>query len=111
MGPMRQAISLAVVVLVALGVGAAPAMAAGTITTVAGPGTLGTSGDGGPATQAYIGSDVGVTALPDGGYLIAHQAAPAVRRVMPDGTITTIAGNGTAGFSGDRGPATSAELN
>src|SRR4051812_67721 len=99
MGPMRQAISLAVVVLVALGVGAVPAMAAGTITTVAGPGTIGTPGDGGPAPGAYIGSDVGVTALPDGGSLIAHQSAPAVRHVAADGTITTIAGNGTAGYS------------
>src|SRR3954454_21496858 len=107
---MRHAMSFIVPALVALGIAAGPALAAGTITTVAGTGTIGTSGDGGPATQAYIGSDVGVTALPDGSYLIAHQASPSVRRVMPDGTITTIAGNGTAGYTGDGGPATSAQL-
>src|SRR4051812_17938987 len=88
----------------------APALAAGNITTVAGPGVAGTSGDGGPATEAYIGSDVGVTALPDGSWLIAHQANAAIRRVAPDGTITTIAGNNPPGYSGDGGPATSASL-
>src|SRR3954454_19850698 len=107
---MRHAMSFIVPALVALGIAAGPALAAGTITTVAGPGTVGTSGDGGPATGAYIGSDVGVTALPDGSYLIAHQAAAAVRRVAPDGTITTIAGNGTPGVSGDGQAATFAQL-
>src|SRR4051794_26317862 len=110
MALMRQALSLAASALVALTLGAVPALAAGTITTIAGPGTFGTPGDGGPASQAYIGSDVGVTALADGGYLIAHQSAPAVRRVAPDGTITTLAGTGTAGYSGDGGPATAAQL-
>lgn len=107
---MRHRIPIAVTALF-VALGAAPALGAGTITTVAGPGVRGTSGDGGPATQAYIGADVGVTALPDGSYLIAHQDSPAVRRVFPDGTITTIAGNGTAGYSGDGGPATAATLN
>src|SRR3954468_3048008 len=110
MALMRQALSLAVSLLVVLALGAGSAMAAGTITTIAGPGTIGTSGDGGPASQAYIGSDDGVTALPDGSYLIAQQASAAVRRVLPDGTITTIAGNGNPGYSGDGGPATSAQL-
>jgi hypothetical protein len=107
---MRQPLALVVSVLVALAVGAATASAAGTITTVAGPGTAGTSGDGGPATQAYMAADVGVTALADGSFLVAHQAAAAVRHVSPDGTITTIAGNGTPGYSGDGGPATQAQL-
>src|SRR3954449_5844157 len=107
---MRQRAIIASAAAAALALGAAPAFGAGTISTVAGPGVSGTSGDGGPATQAYIGSDVGVTALPDGSYLIAHQAAAAVRRVLPDGTITTVAGNGVAAYSGDGGPATSASL-
>src|SRR4051794_32569012 len=106
---MRQVLSLASA-LVALALTAASAQAAGTITTIAGPGTIGTSGDGGPASQAYVGVAVGLTALPDGGYLIVHQSSPAVRRVFPDGTITTIAGNGVQGYSGDTGPATSAML-
>src|SRR4051794_13918374 len=110
MASMRHAMSFVVPALVALGIAAGPALAAGTITTIAGPGTVGTSGDGGPASQAYIGSDVGVTALPDGSYLIAHQASAAVRHVAPDGTITTLAGNGTPGYSGDGGPATAAQL-
>src|SRR3954451_4654816 len=107
---MRQRALIATAVASVLALAAAPAFGAGTITTVAGPGVSGTPGDGGPATGAFIGSDVGVTALPDGGYLIAHQAAAAVRRVLPNGTILTVAGNGTAGYSGDGGPATSATL-
>src|SRR3954447_3460622 len=108
---MRHLSLPAAVVALGLALGAAPAFGAGTITTVAGPGVVGTPGDGGPATQAYIGSPVGVTALPDGSYLIAHQADAAVRRVFPDGTITTVAGGNTPGYAGDGGPATSASFN
>ena len=50
----------------------------------------------------------GVVALPDGGFLIADSNNQRVRRVSPAGTITTVAGTGTQGFSGDGGPATSA---
>jgi hypothetical protein len=108
---MRQRSLIASAAALALALGAAaPAFGAGTITTVAGPGVAGTSGDGGPATQAYIGSAVGVAAMADGSYLVAHQASPAVRRVLPDGTIIAVAGNGTAGYSGDGGPATAASL-
>jgi hypothetical protein len=48
--------------------------------------------------------------MPDGGFLIADTDNHRVRRVWPDGTITTVAGTGTAGFSGDGGPPTAAEL-
>jgi hypothetical protein len=75
----------------------------GTITTIAGTGTHGFSGDGGPATAAQLALPTGVAATADGGLLIADQNNERVRRVSPDGTITTIAGTGTAGFSGDGG--------
>jgi hypothetical protein len=108
---MRQHALIISAAALALALGAAPpAFGAGTIATVAGPGVSGTSGDGGPATQAFMQSTVGVTGLADGSYLIAHQGAPAIRHVLPDGIITTVAGNGTAGYSGDGGPATSASL-
>lgn len=82
----------------------------GTITTVAGTGTQGYSGDGGPATQAQLYVPLGLVATPDGGFLIADKANHAVRWVGSGGTITTVAGTGTVGFSGDGGRATSAQL-
>jgi NHL repeat len=84
---------------------------AGTITTVAGTGTAGFSGDGGPATAAELRNPDWVAATADGGFLIADTGNERVRRVSPAGTITTVAGTGTAGFSGDGGPATAAQLN
>lgn len=84
------------------------------ISTVAGDGSAGAPGavgDGGPASQAQISVPVSVKVLPDGGYLIFHQGGSLVRRVLPDGTITTVAGNGTAAYTGDGGPATSASMN
>ncbi len=82
----------------------------GTISTVAGTGTQGFSGDGGPATQARLNSPVGVEFAPDGSFVISDQFNHRVRRVSPNGTITTIAGTGVQGFSGDGGLATAAEL-
>ena len=84
--------------------------ATGIITTVAGTGTPSYSGDGGPATAAGLYAPSGVAAMPDGGFLIADTGNSRVRRVSPDGTITTVAGTGTPGFSGDGGPATAAQL-
>src|SRR5215472_11428842 len=84
---------------------------AGIITTVAGNGTFGSpSGDGGPATQANLVAPLGVTVMPDGGYLIADARTASTRRVSPTGTITTVAGTGTRGYGGDGGPATVAQL-
>ena len=80
----------------------------GTITTVAGT-SEGDSGDGGPATAAQLDNPNGVAATADGGLLIASMHNFRVRRVAPDGTITTVAGT-TAGLSGDGGPATGAQL-
>jgi PKD repeat protein len=84
---------------------------AGTITTVAGNGTAGFSGDGGPATAAQLNGLISVALDPAGNLYIADRFNHRVRKVSPAGTITTVAGNGTAGFSGDGGPAGSAQLN
>ncbi len=84
--------------------------AAGTITTVAGS-TRGYSGDFGPATAAQLSEPAGVAATRDGGFLVADEADYVVRKVRPDGTISTVAGLGMQfGFSGDGGAATSAKL-
>ncbi|HXM41748.1 MAG TPA: hypothetical protein VN924_10870 [Bryobacteraceae bacterium] len=82
-----------------------------TITTVAGNGSAGYSGDGGPATNAELNGPRGVTEDLFGNLYIAEFYGQRVRKVTPGGTITTFAGNGIQGFSGDGGPATSAELN
>ena len=82
----------------------------GTITTVAGNGLTGFTGDGGPATAASFSWVNDVEALPGGGFLVAEGHGGRVRRVGSDGLISTIAGTGFQGFSGDGGPATSARL-
>ena len=83
--------------------------AEGTITTVAGSGDEGFSGDGGPATEA--GLDPRAVAVDGAGNLyIADHRNRRVRRVDAEGTITTVAGSGDEGFSGDGGPATEAGL-
>jgi hypothetical protein len=82
-----------------------------TIQTVAGNGIAGSSGDGGPATSAELNGPRGVTEDIYGNLYIAEFYGQRVRKVTPTGTITTLAGNGTQGYSGDGGPATSAELN
>jgi hypothetical protein len=88
-------------------VSAAPA-ATNNIYTVAGGG--GSLGDGGQAVAVQLSGPTGVAEMPDGGYLIADFLAHRVRRVAPNGVITTVAGTGAAGFSGDNGPATAAQL-
>lgn len=81
----------------------------GTITTVAGSGQLAFDGDGGPAVAAGLNAS-GVASTPDGGFVIADTLNHRVRRVGPDGRISTLAGNGTEGDEGDGGPATAAEF-
>ena len=81
------------------------------ITAVAGTGTNGYSGDGGPATSAKLNVPWSVTADSAGDLFIADQGNARIRRVdAKTGVITTVAGDGSAGFSGDGGPAASAEL-
>ena len=91
----------------------------GTITTVAGSGTYGSSGDGGPAISAQLGLMGGLAVDPAGNLYISETIfdddsgsvlSARVRMVSPDGTIRTIAGGGTSGYSGDGGPAASAQL-
>jgi len=81
----------------------------GVITTVAGNGTQGFSGDNGPATSAQLYDVCGVAIDSVGNLYIADGNGNRVRKVS-NGVITTVAGNGVAGFSGDNGPATSAQL-
>ncbi|HEY1525244.1 MAG TPA: Ig-like domain-containing protein [Candidatus Angelobacter sp.] len=83
----------------------------GIITTVAGNGTAGTNGDGGPATAASL-NGPGMTLVDGSGNLFIADLSNRIRRVDAlNGVITTIAGNGVAGFSGDGGPAFAAQLN
>lgn len=82
----------------------------GTIQRLAGTGREGTSADGGSATRAALRAPRSVTVLDDGSVLIADADDHRVRRVAPDGTITTFAGTGAAGTSGDGGLATAAAL-
>ncbi len=80
----------------------------GIIRTIAGTGAFGFSGDGGPATAAQVGLTLALATDTHGNlYLSADNR---IRRIAADGVITTIAGTGTFGFSGDGGPATHARI-
>jgi trimeric autotransporter adhesin len=83
----------------------------GIITTVAGSGSGSYSGDGGPATQAGIDGPYGVSVDSAGNIYFADSGDDRIRMVTSGGMITTIAGNGSPGFSGDGGPAKDATLN
>ncbi len=91
---------------------ALPASAAEwTIATLAGTGTAGFNGDGGPATRAELDDPFGVVRGPDGAIWFCEYNAPRIRRIAPDGTLSTYAGNGQRGCSGDGGPAATATFN
>jgi streptogramin lyase len=81
------------------------------IVNVAGTGEAGYSGDGGPAVAARLSNPGGITRGPDGGLYICDTSNHVIRRVAPDGTISTVAGTGRAGYAGDGGVARLAELN
>ena len=93
-------------------VGFASPLAAQTIATVAGTGKPENNGDGGPALKTNISQPFGVEFGPDGALYVCEVGHHRVRRVdLNSGEITTVAGNGTEGYSGDGGPATKAALN
>ena len=83
----------------------------GTIATVAGSGIGGFSGDGGPATQARLGTPRALARDPVGNLYIGDTFNNRIRKVTPLGTITTIAGTGTAGSGCDGGPAAATSVN
>jgi streptogramin lyase len=81
------------------------------IRTVVGTGQRGYSGDGGPASHAQVNNPYGIAIGPDDALYICDTDNHAVRRVSRDGTISTVAGNGKRGYSGDGQKATAASLN
>ena len=78
---------------------------AGTITTVAGTGICGFSGDGGPATRAKLSYPTGLAIDPKGEIFFSDSENSRIRRIDPNGTITTVAGKGKVGYCGDGGSA------
>ncbi len=82
----------------------------GTIETIAGTGVAGDSGDGGPATEARLSFPFGVAVDANGNVYVADTVNHRVRRIGTDGTIKTVAGTGAAGYAGDDGAATAAQL-
>ncbi|ONH57740.1 serine/threonine protein kinase [Frankia sp. CcI49] len=83
----------------------------GTISTIAGTGVAGYSGDGGPATAAQLKSAEKLAVAPDGSIYVADYENHRIRKIGTDGIITTIAGTGVDGYSGEGGLATAATLN
>src|SRR4029079_5051637 len=86
----------------------------GGVATVAGQagrsGTPTAVGDGGPATSATLDLPLVVSALADGGVLVADAQHYRIRRVLPDGTIRTVVGTGVAGYDGPGAPVASARI-
>jgi streptogramin lyase len=101
------AAQLAFCVLVAV---ACSARAQG-VQTTAGTGVKGFSGDGGPAADAQLNNPYAVARGPDGYLYICDVDNQRIRRISPQGIISTFAGSGKKGYAGDGGPATAAELN
>lgn len=86
--------------------------ASGILTLIAGNGVASSAGDNGPATQASLNGPAGIAVDKDGNLYISEALGNRVRRVdLSSGIITTLAGNGTASYAGDGGPAASASLN
>jgi len=91
--------------------GAVRMISNGIITTIAGNGTLSYSGDGGPASAAQFSAISGIAVDAQGNIYVADTNNNAIRLFPLNGIVSTIAGNGTQGYTGDGGPATLAELN
>ncbi|MFT5404460.1 MAG: streptogramin lyase, partial [Verrucomicrobiales bacterium] len=80
------------------------------ITSVSGNGKPGNTGDGAPAAQAQLNNPFGLVRGPDGCLYLCDTGNHTIRKIDEEGIITTVAGNGTQGYSGDGAPATSAQL-
>jgi len=111
---MKQ-LAICVLVVSYLGSGFQASAQVGIISTVAGSassgsGTGGFSGDGGPATSASLWNPAGIAVDASGNLFIADTGNSRIRKVSAGGIVTTVAGNGSYGFSGDGGPAISASL-
>ena len=105
---MRVSVWLVATLLASLG---APALRAqGIISTIAGNGNIGYTGDGGPATSATLGSANGIVVDKAGNIYFADSIFSVVRKVNSKGIISTFAGGAGAASLGDGGPATSARL-
>jgi len=112
---LAVAMAAAVVIPTGLALGASASSAStspspGTITTVAGNGTDGSSGNGGPATSATFSSPSQAVEGPDGYLYISDAYSDTVRKVSPSGVITAAAGTGNPGLTGNGGPAVDAEI-
>lgn len=82
-----------------------------TVSTFAGTGEKGFSGDGGPATEAKLDNPFGLVRGPDGALWFCEYTGQKIRQVTPDGIIHTMAGTGMVGYTGDGGPALEATFN
>jgi sugar lactone lactonase YvrE len=96
--------------LTGTGIASASALTPGTISSVAGDGNSGYSGDGGASTGAELNSPSGMARDSAGNLYIADQGNNVIRKIDSNGNISTVAGNGQGGYTGDGGLATSAQL-
>ena len=104
---MGRMASTALAVLVLLG-----PVSAATVRTLAGTGQSGHSGDGGPGVKAQVANPYGLTVGPDGALYVCEIDTHRIRRLdLKTGIISTVAGTGEMGYSGDGGPALQAKLN
>ena len=103
---------MARLLLFLLSLGTAAALRADvTIRTIAGTGVPGSGGDGGTAMAATLNNPFGIVRGPDGALYVCEYGGHVVRRIDGAGIITTVAGSGERGYSGDGGPAVKARLN